>query len=113
MPKVEIYAYKLTNKLHAKVFVFDRKVAAIGTYNMDPVSEQINSECVALVKSPAFAGQVAHRIEQDMGNSFRYEIKVKADGNVETVFGPESHSDPKVLDRLNLLLKLQWMRPLI
>ncbi|MFZ2957155.1 MAG: phosphatidylserine/phosphatidylglycerophosphate/cardiolipin synthase family protein [Candidatus Ozemobacteraceae bacterium] len=113
MPKVEIYAYKLTTKLHSKTFVFDRKIAVIGTYNMDYVSEQINSEMVAVVKGPAFAEQVARRIGEDMKNSFRYEIKVKADGTVETVFGPESHSDPKVLSRLNLLLKLQWLRPII
>lgn len=112
-PTVEIYAYKLQNKLHSKCFVFDRKIAVIGTYNMDYVSEQINSEEVAVVKSAAFAGQLAHRIEEDMKNSFRYEIKVLPNGEVKTVFGPETHSDPKVMSRLNLLLKLNWLRPLI
>ncbi|MFZ2957200.1 MAG: phosphatidylserine/phosphatidylglycerophosphate/cardiolipin synthase family protein [Candidatus Ozemobacteraceae bacterium] len=113
MPNVEIYAYKLTSKLHSKTFVFDRKVAVIGTYNMDAVSEQINGEIVAAVKSSSFATRVALRIGEDIKNSFRYQISIGTDGKVNTVFGPESHSDPKVLQRLNWLLKLQWLRPLI
>ncbi|HNW33468.1 MAG TPA: phosphatidylserine/phosphatidylglycerophosphate/cardiolipin synthase family protein [Candidatus Ozemobacteraceae bacterium] len=113
MPTAEIYAYKLQNKLHSKVFVFDRTIAVIGTYNMDYVSEQINSEEVAVVKSKPFATQVANRIAEDMRNSHQYQIEVQADGSIKTLFGPESHSDPKVLDRLKLLMKLNWLRPLI
>ncbi|HEY9070114.1 MAG TPA: phosphatidylserine/phosphatidylglycerophosphate/cardiolipin synthase family protein [Candidatus Ozemobacteraceae bacterium] len=113
MPNAQIYAYKLQNKLHSKVFVFDRSVAVVGTYNMDYVSEQINSEEVAVIKSKPFATQVAKRIEEDMRNSHQYQIEVQADGSVKTLFGPESHSDPKVLDRLKLLMKLNWLRPLI
>lgn len=113
MPTVEIYAYKLQNKLHSKVFVFDREVAVIGTYNMDYVSEQINSEEVAVVKSKPFATQVANRIAEDMRNSHQYQIEVQPDGSIKTLFGPESHSDPKVLDRLKMLTRLNWLRPLI
>lgn len=113
MPKMEIYGYKLTNKLHSKVFVFDRKVAVIGTYNMDYVSEQINSEMVTVVKSPNFAQRVALKIMDDIKNSFRYEIKVERDGSIKTVFGPETHSDKDVMNRLNWLQKLHWLRPLI
>ena len=80
---------------------------------MDNVSEQINSEIVAVVKSPAFANQVACRIGEDMKNSFQYKIQVNPDGTIKVLFGPESHSDPKVIERLNLLVKLQWLRPMI
>ncbi|OQA09748.1 MAG: Minor cardiolipin synthase ClsB [bacterium ADurb.Bin374] len=113
MPNVQIYAYKLQNKLHSKVFVFDRSVAVVGTYNMDYVSEQINSEEIAVIKSKPFATQVAKRIEEDMRNSHQYQIEVQPDGSIKTLFGPESHSDPKVLDRLKLLMRLNWLRPLI
>ncbi|RCK79833.1 MAG: phospholipase D-family protein [Candidatus Ozemobacter sibiricus] len=112
-PGLRIFGYKLTNKLHSKVFVFDRKVAVIGTYNMDYISEQVNSEQVAVIKSPAFATQVAKKIEQDIANSHEYKVKVEPDGTIKTVFGPETHSDPKVMSRLQMLLKLGWLRPLI
>ena len=113
MPNVRIFGYKLQTKLHSKVFVFDRKVAVIGTYNMDPVSEQINSEVVAVTKSGSFATQVALRIMEDIKFSHEYKIKVERDGTISTVFGPESHSDKSVIDKLNRLQKLQWLRPLI
>lgn len=113
MPNVRIFGYKLATKLHSKVFVFDRKVAVIGTYNMDPISEQINSEVVAAVKSQPFATQVALRIWSDIEHSYEYKIKVERDGSIKTIFGPESHSDKKVMDRLNMLKKLQWLRPMI
>lgn len=113
MPNVRIFGYNLSTKLHSKVFVFDRKVAIIGTYNMDYVSEQINSEVVAAVKARPFATQVAERIMQDIKDSHEYKIKVENDGSVKTVFGPETHSDKKIIDRLNMLQKLQWLKPLI
>lgn len=113
MPNARIFGYKLATKLHSKVFVFDRKVSVIGTYNMDSVSEQINSELVAVIKSKPFATQVAQRIMEDIKSSFEYTIKVENDGSVSTVFGPESHSDKSVIDRLNMLQKLHWLKPLI
>lgn len=113
MPNVRIFGYALQSKLHSKVFVFDRKVAVIGTYNMDYMSEQINSEIVTAVKSPSFARQVALRIEEDLKHSKEYKIKVNTDGSVTTVFGPESHSDAGVMRRLNILLKLHFLRPII
>lgn len=113
MPNVRIFGYNLSIKLHSKVFVFDRKVAIVGTYNMDCVSEQINSEVVAAVKARPFATQVAERIMQDIKDSHEYKIQVQPDGSIKTIFGPETHSDKKVIDRLNMLQKLQWLRPLI
>jgi len=113
MPNVRIFGYKLKTKLHSKVFVFDRKVAVIGTYNMDYMSEQINSEVVAAIMSQPFATQVALRIMEDIKFSHEYKIKVERDGSITTVFGPESHSDKKVIDRLNMLQKLQWLKPII
>ncbi|MDD2998040.1 MAG: phosphatidylserine/phosphatidylglycerophosphate/cardiolipin synthase family protein [Candidatus Riflebacteria bacterium] len=113
MPNVRIFGYKLSTKLHSKVFVFDRKVAVIGTYNMDYVSEQINSEVIAVVKAKSFATQVAQKIMEDMKNSHEYKIKVESDGSVKTLFGPESHSDKSVIGKLNMLQKLQWLKPLI
>ncbi len=113
MPNVRIFGYHLSTKLHSKVFVFDRKVAVIGTYNMDYVSEQINSEVIAVIKARPFATQVAERIMQDLKDSHEYKIKIERDGSIKTLFGPESHSDKKVIDRLNMLQKLQWLKPLI
>ncbi len=61
-----VFAYVGQQMLHAKVFVFDRKVAMIGSYNLDNLSENINSEIVAMIKSEELAKKVASEIEKDL-----------------------------------------------
>ncbi|PKK90233.1 MAG: hypothetical protein CVV64_10935 [Candidatus Wallbacteria bacterium HGW-Wallbacteria-1] len=112
-PNLEIWAMKGPNKLHAKVFVFDRQVSVIGTYNMDPMSEQINSEVAAMISDEQFSKDCAERIYKDMENSFRYTIEIDSNGNVKEKFGPESHSDEGVIKKLKLLGIAKLIRPLI
>lgn len=44
--------------LHAKSMVVDHETVVIGTFNMDPRSANLNTECVAIMQSPAMAAQV-------------------------------------------------------
>ncbi|HNY09964.1 MAG TPA: phosphatidylserine/phosphatidylglycerophosphate/cardiolipin synthase family protein [Candidatus Wallbacteria bacterium] len=113
MPNVKLYAFKGERKLHSKTFVFDREITVIGTYNMDYVSEQINSEVVAAVKSTDFAQRTALRIAEDIKQSVEYKITVNADGSVTKDFSPETHSSPEKIKTLNRLRQLGFLRPLI
>jgi len=67
---------KTRHSLHAKVTVLDRKVVFIGTYNIDPRSEHLNTEVGLLVHSPELGEQVARLIEEDLlpVNSWRLEL---------------------------------------
>ncbi len=65
MSRAKIYAFE-NRKLHSKVFVFDRKVSVVGTYNMDAISEDINSEIVTVVDSEAFSEVLIEKIESDI-----------------------------------------------
>jgi putative cardiolipin synthase len=58
--------------LHAKTMVIDGKAAFIGTFNLDPRSENLNTEVGAILHDPAVAAGVAQAIETDMapGNSW-------------------------------------------
>ena len=44
--------------LHAKSMVVDHETVVIGTFNMDPRSANLNTECAAIMQSPAMAAQV-------------------------------------------------------
>jgi phosphatidylserine/phosphatidylglycerophosphate/cardiolipin synthase-like enzyme len=44
--------------LHAKSMVIDHETVVIGTFNMDPRSANLNTECAAIMNSPAMAAQV-------------------------------------------------------
>jgi len=58
--------------LHAKLAVFDDAEAIIGSYNLDPRSERLNSETVLALRDRRLAGQLAAQIlERDLPNSRR------------------------------------------
>jgi putative cardiolipin synthase len=90
IPSIKIYVYTGANKLHAKTWVFDRKVGVVGTYNLDYMSEQINSEVVAAVKSDEFAKQLRTSILSDVAISAQYKYGVNEDGVMESV-GPDDY----------------------
>jgi cardiolipin synthase C len=52
--------------LHAKTMVIDSKVAFIGTYNLDPRSENLNTEVGVVIYNESLARAVEQAIETDM-----------------------------------------------
>jgi putative cardiolipin synthase len=52
--------------LHAKTMVIDRQIVFIGTYNLDPRSENLNTEVGVVIRNEQQAKQVANAIETDM-----------------------------------------------
>jgi putative cardiolipin synthase len=52
--------------LHAKSLVVDRRVAFVGTYNLDPRSENLNTEIGVIIHDAAQAAAVADAIATDM-----------------------------------------------
>lgn len=99
--------------LHTKAFVFDRQVTVVGTYNLDPLSDVVNSEVVAVVQDFPFSEMTARRMERQFGECLEYKIDLQPDGSIRTVFGPEDHTSAEMMKKLNRLRKFQWIRPLI
>lgn len=99
--------------LHTKAFVFDRQVAVVGTYNLDPLSDVVNSEVVAVINDFPFSEMTARRMEREFKECVEYKIELQADGRIRTVFGPEDHLSAEMVKKLNRLRKFQWIRPLI
>lgn len=68
--------------LHAKSMVIDGKITIIGTFNLDPRSANLNTECVTVIRSEKIAEQVLRGMEIEFG----------ADNSWETtqVFNPDS-----------------------
>lgn len=117
MPNMEIWALTGQRFLHAKVFVFDRTITTISTYNMDYMSEQINSEVLALILSNPFSVLVAERIlKVDIAESKQYQIEVLHDGTIKEIYGPmDTIKDKKIQQLILELMKTQseLIRPLI
>lgn len=113
IPTLRIHALKGEHKLHAKVFVIDNQVAVVGSYNLDPMSEDINSEALLVVNDPDFARRNAERVAHDVEESVEYTIRIAKDGSIEQVTGPSSHVAESTLKNVERLGKLAFLRPLI
>ncbi len=113
IPKLRVFAFHGDRKLHAKVFVVDDQVASIGTYNLDPMSQGINSEVMAVVHSPEFALGCRLKIDADVKDSVEFQIKVREDGVIERIHGPEDHLEGFSGTVIKLLSKLAFLRPLV
>jgi len=61
--------------LHAKLAVFDSRVAIIGSYNLDPRSLALNSEDVVIVEDERIAGELHTRV---MGTDLAFAERVTA-----------------------------------
>lgn len=52
--------------LHAKSMVVDDAIAVIGTFNLDPRSANLNTECLAVIRDARIAGDLARAMDVDM-----------------------------------------------
>ncbi|OGK09357.1 MAG: hypothetical protein A2W80_18935 [Candidatus Riflebacteria bacterium GWC2_50_8] len=112
IPNIRIFVYKGANKLHAKNWVFDHKIGVVGTYNLDYLSEEVNSEVVAAIKSLEFAKQLRDEIFVDIAKSDEYEVSFSSTGEVEAVKGPDDLPG-KNFWLLKFISKLSFLKKII
>jgi cardiolipin synthase C len=62
--------------LHAKSVVFDRKVVLVGSFNLNPRSQYLNTETALIIHSPELAQRIASDIELFMTppNSWKLDL---------------------------------------
>ncbi len=73
--------------LHTKAMVIDRRHSFIGSMNLDPRSEVINSEMGVLIDSPPLAGMLALAMERDMTPANSWKVELDADGALRWTSG--------------------------
>ncbi|MBI2722517.1 MAG: phospholipase D family protein [Bacteroidetes bacterium] len=57
--------YKAVYGLHAKTLVIDNVISVIGSYNLDPRSANLNTECVAIIRSPEVSKNVLKHLNEE------------------------------------------------
>jgi putative cardiolipin synthase len=108
IPNMRIFVFAGAHKLHAKTGFADNQVAAIGSFNLDIISSDINGEAIALTRSPAIVRELEQAFRNDMAdpanNVLEYTIQRDAQGrpvlrNGEPIitFGPANHVSPNVM----------------
>jgi len=113
VPSARIFGIAIKKKVHAKVFVFDRRISVVGTYNLDYVSQDINSEDVCVIDSPAFAAECRDKIFDDFKIAVEYKIGRRENGEIYVINGPESLLSPDKVRAFELLKNIKILRPLL
>lgn len=68
--------------LHAKSMVIDGKITVIGTFNLDPRSANLNTECITVIRS--------EKVSQSVLNGMEKEFNADNSWETTTVFNPDS-----------------------
>ncbi len=76
--------YKPVFGLHAKSMVVDGKITVIGTFNLDPRSANLNTECFAVIHSEKVSRGVLNGMEEEFKPENSWETTLK--------FNPDSKS---------------------
>lgn len=71
--------------LHAKSMIVDNKITVVGTFNLDPRSANLNTECIVVVHSEQIAKGVLTGMEEEFKSENSWETTVE--------FNPDSEVD--------------------
>ena len=71
--------------LHAKSMVVDGKITVIGTFNLDPRSANLNTECITIINSKAISAGVLNGMNEDFEseNSWETTLQFNPDSEVK------------------------------
>ena len=84
---IDVREFKGPDSLHAKTAVIDSRIVMIGSYNLDPRSQNLNSEVMCVAENEELAAEILDAIEIHVGNAWT----VRGNGRVHRV-----HRDPPV-----------------
>lgn len=68
---INIYEYLGEESIHGKALVFDDEITAVGSFNMDSRSVNLNTETMVVVDSPAFTQDFLSQIQPTLDQSLQ------------------------------------------
>jgi len=86
-----------SNALHAKTIVVDRRLAWIGSFNLDPRSSRLNTEMAVLLESDSLAADLARRIERDLAPDRSWRVIMRP-GTRDLCWQGQRDGEPVVMD---------------
>ncbi len=80
---VELWEYQGPECLHAKAAVIDGGTVIVGSYNLDPRSERLNSELALVVRDPALAVEMRRLMDGHLERAARIDARGFPEGSTE------------------------------
>ncbi len=117
IPGLRLFVADDRHNLHSKLAVFDRRLALVGTYNLDPLSMAMNSELVAAIWSESFSEMVLEPrekavaeeqrlVEYRIGRTSRGDPRRDEKAKVVVEFGAEDHIDAARFGKIRFYQRL-------
>jgi phosphatidylserine/phosphatidylglycerophosphate/cardiolipin synthase-like enzyme len=75
--------YKAVYGLHSKTLIIDGRITAIGSYNLDPRSENLNTECIAIIRSKEVADNLSKWIEEEFKPENAWQVSLDYNPDAE------------------------------
>ncbi len=95
---IELYEYFGDDSFHAKSMVVDNKIAAIGSFNFDPRSQNLNTETMAIIKDETVAEALTKSMDENVAMAYKIDQNGKPEGQKSRL--PGASLKKKVLTRL-------------
>jgi putative cardiolipin synthase len=70
---IELYEYFGNDRFHSKSLVVDDQIAAIGSFNFDPRSQNLNTETMAVIHDPKLAALLTQSMDESLNMSYRID----------------------------------------
>jgi len=80
---IELWEYTGPESMHAKSAVIDGETIIIGSYNLDPRSERLNTEIAVVVKDPALASDLSASMDTHLASAWRIDRNGRPEGQDE------------------------------
>ena len=104
--------------LHAKAFAFDRRIGFVGSYNLDPRSNRLNTEMGVLFDCPDLVQRLPEATESNLAHTaYRVELDgrrlvwVAHEGDKEVRYKSEPKTSPRRRFKVRVLslLPIEWL----
>lgn len=77
---VELWEYAGPECLHSKAAVIDGRRVVIGSYNLDPRSERLNTEIALVVDDPETSAQLQRLLDEHLAHAVRIDARGRPEG---------------------------------
>lgn len=108
---IELYEYYDNDCFHSKSMVVDGEIAAIGSFNFDPRSQNLNTETMAIIDDATVAGLLVDSMAETLVDAQKINEKGRPEGQKKRL--PGVKFGKKVLTRLIQYLVVPWAKPLL
>ena len=80
---IELWEYTGPESMHAKSAIIDGETIIIGSYNLDPRSERLNTEIAVVVEDSRLAADLAASMDGHLASAWRIEASGRPEGHRE------------------------------